>query len=437
MIKYKYDAQKAKQELAKNSNSVGYWFTDFEEKSGSLTNSTFSIKENFATSQGVSHGSSKSLINFQPSYNATIFEKLVNAGAKPLFKTHNDELGLGGKGLFSAFGEIYNPLDASKLVGGSSSGSAATLNYVSFAIASDTGDSIRRPASFIGKVGFKPTYGAVSRYGLFSYATSLDTVGWLSHNVADSIEVAKVAFGRDEKDLTSIAISVANASKQKPKKIAVFNFENEVKSFVNEQLFKLIDKLRNEEIEVEIIKPDTKILSAISIVYKIVSYAEVTSNLSAINGISFAHAPKNQSWEQIMFDTRSSGFGLVLQKRLIWGSYFLKEENQKKYLLKAKKVRRIIANYYKKFLENYDIVIFPSYYSIAPDIQGKNEDDESKITSNILTISNLTGNPSLSIPLGKYQGLPFNITIDANLKEDEKLLSFALYIEEKIGEINE
>lgn len=437
MTKFKLNIDQAIEKLKKDeNNAVAYFFQEKNNKNGVLAGKFFSIKSNFATVEGVSHGSSVSLENFQPSYNSTVFQKLIDAGAQPLVKVHNDELGLGGKGLFSAFGEIVNPLDKTKLIGGSSSGSAATINFVHFAIGSDTGDSIRRPASFIGKVGFKPSYGAVSRYGLFAYATSLDTVAWLTHNVFDTILVSQVVFGADKNDLTSVEIDVKKVEKEKPKRVAVFDFGDEIEGYVSQKFYKLKDVLKTDGVELEIIKPDLELLKTILPVYEIISYSEATSNLSAINGITFGNTDKNLKWEEIFLKTRTDGFGFMLQKRLIWGSFFLEKENQEYFFIKAKKVRTLIKKYYEQILERFDLVIFPAFYGIAPDISGKNSEKSDKITNFILAISNLVGNPSISLPLGKYKNLPFNLAVDSKINSDAKLLGFSLYLEEKIGEIN-
>lgn len=437
MTKFQLSFQGALEKLKNDkNNTVAYFFQEKNNKKGVLANKFFSIKSNFATTEGVSHASSISLLNFKPSYNATVFQKLINAGAQPLVKVHNDELGLGGKGLFSAFGKIVNPLDKTKLIGGSSSGSAATINFVHFAIGSDTGDSIRRPASFIGKVGFKPSYGAVSRYGLFPYATSLDTVAWLTHNVLDSILVSQVVFGSDENDLTSVEIDVKNVEKTKPKKVAFLDLDAEIEDYVVKKLYKLRNILKSGQVEIEIIKPDLNLLKTILPVYEIISYSEATSNLSAINGITFGNTEKNLKWEEIFIRTRSDGFGLMLQKRLIWGSFFLEKDNQEHFFIKAKKMRTLIKNYYESILNKFDLVVFPAFYGIAPDIQGENSEKSDKITNFILAISNLVGNPSISLPLGSYKNLPFNLAVDSKINSDAELLGFSLYLEEKISEIN-
>ncbi|MBG0730503.1 amidase family protein [Mycoplasma sp. 'Moose RK'] len=434
MTNFKIGINEAIENLKKDkNNSVAYFFLEKNEKNGPLTGYFFSIKSNFATREGPSHGSSISLLNFHPGYNSTVFEKLLNAGAQPLVKVHNDELGLGGKGLFSAFGKISNPIDPKKLVGGSSSGSAATISSVSFAIGSDTGDSIRRPASFVGKVGFKPSYGAVSRYGLFAYATSLDTVAWMTHNVSDAILVAQAVFAADENDLTSVDVKIEFVKKEKPKKIAILDFDFEIEPYVAKKVHEIRDILQADGVQVDTVLPNLEIFKAILPVYEIISYSEATSNLSAINGITFGKTDKNLDWEKIFLKTRTDGFGFMLQKRLIWGSFFLEKENQDYFFVKAKKMRTLIKEYYESLLQKYDLVIFPAFYGIAPDISGENTEKSDKITNSILAISNLVGNPSISIPMGKYENMPFNLALDSVINSDEKLLGFALYIEEKIG----
>ncbi|WP_341491460.1 amidase family protein [Mesomycoplasma ovipneumoniae] len=437
MTKFELNINQATEKLKKDENNAVFSFFELKnQKKGKLSGMFFSIKSNFATTEGISHGSSYSLINFRPGYNSTVFQKLIDEGAQPLIKVYNDELGLGGKGLFSFFGKILNPLDKTKLVGGSSSGSAATIDSVHFAIGSDTGDSIRRPASFVGKVGFKPSYGAVSRHGLFAYATSLDTVAWLTHNVSDSILISQTVFGQNENDLTSVEVPVQKVEKTKPKKVLFWNFDNEIEPYVKEKLYKLEHILQSEGVLVENISPDLNLLKTILPVYEIISYSEATSNLSAINGLTFGNTDKNLRWEDIFLKTRTDGFGFMLQKRLIWGSFFLEQKNQEHFFIKAKKIRTLIKNYYESLLNQFDIVLFPAFYGVAPDVFGKNSEKSDKITNFILAISNLVGNPSITIPLGKHKNLPFNLAIDSKINFDASLLGFSLYIEEKIGDIN-
>ncbi|WP_215740680.1 amidase family protein [Mesomycoplasma hyorhinis] len=447
MIKNLGNFEVAKATLKEDKNNTVYFI--FEEKLNKLkdnnkllSDSVFTIKANFANIYDRVTGSSKSLENFRPSYNATVIEKLINEGANPVAITNCDELGLGGLGLFSANGPIYNPLDSSKIVGGSSSGAAATINEnISFAIASDTGDSVRRPAAFVGKVGFKPSYGAVSRYGLFSYSTSLDTVAWLTNNINDAAQVAKVIYGKDENDLSSKDVEIqslsldfqANKQDFKPKKVAVLNLFKFVKSYVTKAFHKVVHQLIKENVDVKFIDVDEELLRCIDPVYSIITYSEATSNLSAINGLTFANAQPNQTWEQIFEQTRSQ-FDYHLQKRLILGSYYLAKDNQEKFFIKAKKARRVIKQYYNQILNQYDCVIFPSYIGVAPDVENikNSSSDKDNFLDYILTLANLVGNPSISIPLAKFNNLPFSLSVESKLYDDANLLKYSLYFEDLI-----
>lgn len=200
---------------------------------GVLAGSIFTLKDNIATKDHKTEGSSRALRGYQPGYDADVVRLLREAGAICVAKTNLDELGMGGTGTFSADGLILNPLDRTRIVGGSSSGAAASFsNAITFAIGTDTGDSVRKPASFIGKVGFKPSYGSVSRHGLFAYSSSLDTISWFTHNVTDSIAVAKALFGVSKLDLTSVAIDIEGITKKRPKTISYFNFEGLVEPYI-------------------------------------------------------------------------------------------------------------------------------------------------------------------------------------------------------------
>lgn len=438
MIKNKGNFESAFKELSNNkNNSVSFLFDKkINQNSGILSDTVFTIKDVFATKNAKTQASSLLLEDFYPSYDATVVKKLIENGAIPVAKVHNDELALGGEGIYSYWGNITNPLDSKRKVGGSSSGSAATLTEnISFALASDTGDSVRLPASFIGKVGFKPSYGAVSRFGMFAYASSLDTVAWFSHNVNDIIEVSKVLYGKDENDLTSKDLKIKNdLTSKKPLKLAYLDID---KKLLSEDVYKsyylLVEKLK-EKTKLESIKPDVHLFKAIKPVYDIISYSEASSNLSNLNGISFAKRKGGSDWSEIMTQVRSKGFGKMVQRRLILGSYFLEKDNQEELFLKAQKIRRLIKNYFDKIYSEYDALIYPASPSIAPLFGSKEKYD---YMDYILTSSNLTGSPSLTLKLGedKKNNLPFNIAIDSKIDNDENLLSYALWLEKEIKEV--
>ncbi|MBN3535053.1 amidase family protein [Mycoplasma procyoni] len=433
------DFNKALEELKNDkNNAVSFIFEKKEAQEGNLKNAVFTIKDVFATEDAKTQASSRILSDFQPSYNATVVQKLLNNGAVAVAKVHNDELALGGEGIYSYWGNIANPLDLTRKVGGSSSGSAATLtDNISFALGSDTGDSVRLPASFVGKVGFKPSYGAVSRYGMFAYSSSLDTVSWFAHNVFDVSEVAKAVFGKDSKDLTSVDVEINNVQKTKPKKVAFFDIKGKelLDPEVEKRYFEVIELFKKEGVEVVMIEPDSHLLNSVKPVYDIVSYSEASSNLSNLNGISFGKREEGETWDQIMTNTRSKGFGKMVQRRLILGSFFLEKENQEELFLRAQKIRRLIKNYLDKIHSEHDLLIFPASPTVAPVFDDKTSHG---FMNFILTSSNLAGNPSLTMKIGQSQKekLPFNITLDSKIYSDQKLLSFALWVEELLKELD-
>ncbi|MFV8435024.1 amidase family protein [Mycoplasma sp. 3137] len=429
---------KAYSEVKKDTNNaVAYLYPEksYQEKETTFNNVIVTIKDVFATNDAPTRASSLILDNFQPFYNATVVQKLIDANARIIAKVNNDELALGGTGTYSAYGLVVNPRDPERFVGGSSSGSAATMTpNIGFALGSDTGDSVRLPAAFNGLVGFKPSYGAISRYGMFAYASSLDTVAYFTHNVNDAIIAAQTLFGKDYKDMTSVDVKITNATKTKPNKIAFLDFSSFVKPYVNQAIGQFIEKIKVNGTEVEIIEPNLEILNAINIVYRVVSFSEASSNLANLTGIGFGSRVNGNSWEEIMLNTRSQKFGKMVQERLALGSYFLYTENQEEIFIKAQKARRLIKNYYTELHDKYDCVLFPAYSGIAPKF---NEDTSAnKVMNFILTGANLTGNPSITIPLGMYEHMPYSFALESAIYSDEKLLGYAEYLEELRGEIN-
>lgn len=436
---YKGNFDKAIEELKKDSNNaVAQVYETINNKEGKLSQVIFTLKNNYAKKESISDGSSNVLSNFVANYNATILNKLYQNGATLVATTNLDEFGLGGTGTFSNHGIIYNPLDKDYYVGGSSSGAAATFSSnIGFAIGSDTGDSVRLPASNIGKVGFKPSYGAVSRFGLFSYASSMDTVAWFNHSVNDCIIVAQTLFGQDKYDLTSCNVNIDNIEMKKPKRIAYLDCSNLLEDYVDKKYQWLLKKLSDQNIEVVKIKPNEELLSLIKIVYEIISFSEASSNLSNLTGIPFGSREEGKNWEEIMLNTRSENLGEMVKWRLILGSFYLENENQQKYFVKAQKVRRLISNWFNEIYDKYDFLIFPSSPRVAPKKDNSNKTKDYKYMDYILTSSNLVGNPSIGLKLGEYNNMPFNISIESKIYKDKELLSFALYMENILGENND
>lgn len=427
----KVTIEKLKQD---KNNAISHIYNDASFGQGPLKGATVTVKDSFATKDAQTMCSSKILEGFEPKYDATIVKKLRESGAAIVAKTHLDELAMGGTGTYSAFGIITNPLNKERMVGGSSSGAAATIKDVSFAIGSDTGDSVRLPAAYVGKVGFKPSYGAVSRYGLYAFAPSFDSPGWITHNVSDSIDASQVLFGKDENDMTSVEVVKPEHKAIKPKKVAVMKNEYQVLSPLMERNFKELKlKLKAEGIEVNEVEIDIKLLNAIETVYSVVAYAELSSTDSNLNGIAFGKREPGKDWKEIMLKTRSKNFGSLAQRRFAIGTYFLSEEHFEDIFVRAQKVRRLIRDAFKEILDNHDLLIFPSS-KIAPKLK---ETKEAVWFSSYLTHANISGTPSITIPFGEENNMPYGLSIDAGLYKDKELLSHSLYIEKIIGGKNE
>lgn len=425
-----------------DNNAVAYVFSEAKiNNSGFLANTVFTVKDNYADVNVNCKGSSLLLSNFKPQYKATVIKLLEENGSSCVARTNLDEFGLGGSGEYSAFGLIKNPLNKSYLVGGSSSGAAATfIKDIDFAIGSDTGDSVRKPASNIGEVGFKPSYGAISRYGLFAFASSLDTVAYFTHSIDDLIKISSVLYKQDlEKDMTSIDLSFQyeQIRETKPNKIAYLNCFDKLNPSIAKSYQKLLETLKNDGIELIEIKEDLKILNSIDVTYKVIAFSEASSNLANLNGVSFGLRNEGKDWADTFQKTRSQYLGKMVQSRLILGSFFLKAENQIKYFVKAKKMRRVLMNYFENIHNSADLFVFPASNDVAPNIE--NGPKYKSYLDFILTYANLVGNPSLTMKLGKDSEtkLPFNIAIDAKRNKDTKLFSHALYLEKKLGELNE
>ncbi|MDD1371333.1 amidase family protein [Metamycoplasma hyosynoviae] len=438
----KGDIKKAIKELKSDkNNAVAYVFENAKlQDKGILSNCVFTIKDNYAQKNVECKASSLFLNNFKPQYNATVINLLEQAGATCIARTNLDEFGLGGSGEYSAYGKVLHPQNKKYLVGGSSSGAAATFNEnISFAIGSDTGDSVRKPASNIGKCGFKPSYGAVSRYGLFAFATSLDTVAYFTHNVSDLITLSSVLYKQDLKsDLTSkeLSFEASSIKEQKPKTVCYLDCFDQLEDYVASSYQKFLDTLVAKGINLIKIKVNEKLLKSIDTVYRIIAFSEASSNLSNLVAINFGMKQEGKNWEEIMINSRSKNLGKMVQSRLILGSYFLEQENQSKYFNQAKKMRRYLSNYFTKIHEQCDIFVFPASNASAPE-DGKAY--KSSYMDYILTYGNLVGNPSLTLKLGENpkNHMPFNISIDAKLYSDTKLMEYALFIEKILGELYE
>lgn len=409
-----------------------------------LSGIPYALKDNISTKGILTTASSNILKDYIPLYDATIYKKLKNSGAVLMGKTVLDELAMGGTGTTGHTGIVRNPWNKDRMIGGSSAGSAASvaLGIVPFAIGSDTGDSIRKPAAYGGVVGYKPTYGRISRYGLFSFASSLDHVGVFARSVKDVSYVMDVVKGHDDKDMTSLPdedVSYASeldndVSGKKlfyiKEAIEIDNGNNELKEIISN--FKsVLEKCKELGMIVEEVSFDKELLEAIYPVYNVISCAEATSNNSNLTGIPFGNRVDGKNVNDIMMNTRTNGFSELIKRRFVIGSYVLQKENQERLFLNACRVRRLIVNRMNELFEKYDGLIMPTSGNIAPlfDDASDKLSDEYLILGNHLVIGNFGGFPSISIPSGFVNDMPVSVNITGRAKEDSLVLNMANKIE--------
>ena len=413
-----------------------------------LSGIPYALKDNISTKGILTTASSNILKDYIPLYDATIYKKLKNSGAGLMGKTVLDELAMGGTGTTGHTGIVRNPWNKDRMIGGSSAGSAASvaLGIVPFAIGSDTGDSIRKPAAYGGVVGYKPTYGRISRYGLFSFASSLDHVGVFARSVKDVSYVMDVVKGHDDKDMTSLPdedVSYASeldndVSGKKlfyiKEAIEIDNGNNELKEIISN--FKsVLEKCKELGMIVEEVSFDKELLEAIYPVYNVISCAEATSNNSNLTGIPFGNRVDGKNVNDIMMNTRTNGFSELIKRRFVIGSYVLQKENQERLFLNACRVRRLIVNRMNELFEKYDGLIMPTSGNIAPlfDDASDKLSDEYLILGNHLVIGNFGGFPSISIPSGFVNDMPVSVNITGRAKEDSLVLNMANKVESLLG----
>ena len=407
------------------------------------------IKDNISTKGILTTASSNILKNYVPFYDATVVEKLKNAGAVNIGKTVLDELAMGGTGTTANTGVVRNPWDKNRLIGGSSAGSASAvaLGIVPFSIGSDTGDSIRKPAAYGGIVGYKPTYGLVSRFGLFPFACSLDHVGCFTRSVKDVAYVLDCIKGHDKKDMTSLQdmkISFVNeiTGDVKGKKLFYIkemldrktysdDYDEELEEIIT-NFEKIIDDYKKLGAIVEAVSFDIKLLEAIFPTYFTISCAEATSNNSNLTGIIFGPRGEGNSIEKIMFDARSKGFSELIKRRFVFGSYVLQKENQEKLFLNSQRIRRLIVDKMTQLFKEYDGFISPAQGSVAPTFRSENVDKLSTrylVLENHMAIGNFGGFPSITIPCGFVNNMPIGLNITSGIKKDLDVLNIAYALE--------
>ena len=400
------------------------------------------IKDNMCTKGIKTTCSSRMLENFVSPYDATVVEKLKEENIIDLGKLNMDEFAMGGSTEHSYFKKTRNPWNLNKVPGGSSGGSAAAVaaNMVPWALGSDTGGSIRQPASFCGVVGLKPTYGLVSRYGLVAFASSLDQIGPITKDVKDSAMLLNIIAGHDERDTTSCDIE---------KKDYVKSLKNDVKGLrigVPKEFFaEGINKEVKESIEraIEIYKELGAEVKEISLdiakyslaTYYIIACAEASSNLGRFDGIRYTYRAKEyKNLKELFRKSRSEGFGDEVKRRIILGTYVLSSGYYDAYYKKAQKVRTLVMNEFNKAYEMCDVILAPTAPTVAFDIGSKVQNPLEMYLADIYTVSvNIAGLPGISIPCGvDSEGMPIGMQLIGNKFQEETILNAAYTFEQKI-----
>jgi len=402
---------------------------------GKLAGVIIGLKDNICYKGHKVSASSKILEGFESLYSATVVEKLLAEDAIIIGRLNCDEFAMGSSNENSAFGNVLNPLNEKCVPGGSSGGAAAVVaaNLCHATLGSDTGGSIRQPASFTGTVGFKPTYGRVSRYGLIAYASSFDQIGPITKTVVDTAIILEIISGIDKHDNTSSSQKVENYSAalntDKKYKIAYLKECVEAEGLdpeVKQVVLKQIDWLKSNGHTVEAV--NFPYLEYLVPTYYVLTTAEASSNLSRFDGIHYGFRSKNATdLESTYKKSRSEGFGKEVKRRIMLGTFVLSAGYYDAYYNKGQKVRRIIQQKTKEILNNYDFILTPSTPGTAFEF-GKNSADPIKMyLEDIFTVqANIAGVPAISIPCGKHSnGLPIGLQLMANYFEEAKLLNLA------------
>lgn len=400
---------------------------------GRLAGVPFVVKDNFLAFGAASTAASKMLETFQAPLQATAIEKLESEGAICIGKANLDAFAHGGSTENSAFGPTKNAIDNTRVAGGSSGGSAVitALGVVPFALGTDTGGSIRQPASFNGVVGVKPTYGTVSRYGVVAMASSTDTIGCFTTNAADAELVMDVMSGRDERDMTTLPDFFAPEEVKLGQKIGLIkdamteDVDPEVRARINDYVETLKSAGHTvEEIELSMLKYSLAI-------YYIVVPAEISSNLARYDGVRYGLRAESTSLAELYGKSRDRGFGAENKRRIMIGSYVLSSGYFDAYYLKAQKARTLLINELNELFTSYDALLAPAAPTAAFKLGEKADDPMTMYLADIMTVpASLAGMPAISVPAGvTSEGLPVGAQLIGPRRADARLLALAKSVE--------
>ena len=411
------------------------------EVEGEFAGIPIGIKDNICTKGVKTTCSSRMLENFVSPYDATVVEKLNDEKIIDLGKLNMDEFAMGGSTEYSYFKKTRNPWNLNKVPGGSSGGSAAAVasRMVPWALGSDTGGSIRQPASFCGVVGLKPTYGLVSRYGLVAFASSLDQIGPITKDVYDSAMLLNIITGHDKRDTTSREVEKIDYTKclkndVKGLKIGVPKefFGEGINEEVKESLEKAIEIYKGLGAKVEEFSLDIAKYSLAT--YYIIACAEASSNLGRFDGIRYGYRAKEfKDLKDLYRKSRSQGFGPEVKRRIILGTYVLSSGYYDAYYKKAQQVRTLVMNEFDKAFQKYDVLLTPTSPTVAFDIGSKSNNPLEMYLSDICTVSvNIGGLPGISIPCGvDKSNMPIGMQLIGNKFQEGTILNAAYTFEQK------
>ncbi|MDI3472049.1 MAG: aspartyl-tRNA(Asn)/glutamyl-tRNA(Gln) amidotransferase subunit [Thermotogaceae bacterium] len=416
---------------------------DTPEIDAKLSGIPYALKDNILAKGTRTTCASKILENYFSVYDATVTKKLKDSGAILIGKTNLDEFAMGSSTENSAFFTTRNPWDLSRIAGGSSGGSAAAVacREVPFSLGSDTGGSVRLPAAFCGVIGFKPSYGLVSRYGLVAFGSSLDQIGPITHSVRDTALITQLIYGKDPNDSTTVDIELdflrdieegmPGMKFALPKQFLEDTLDDEIANALK-KLIKILESNGGKVEEVDI--PSLKYVVA---VYYIIAPAEASSNLARYDGIKYGLRSKKEDLNSTYISTRGEGFGEEVIRRIMLGTFTLSAAYYDAYFDKAQKVRTIIKNSLNEIFEKYDAIISPTSPVVAPKI-GEIKDPLTYYLMDLYTIpANLAGLPAVSIPIDFQNGLPIGIQIMGKRFEDPKVLRIARSVEKALDILDE
>lgn len=408
---------------------------------GRLAGMIIGLKDNLCYKGHKVSASSKILQGFESLFTGTAVQRLLDEDAVIIGRLNCDEFAMGSSNENSAFGPVRNPLNTAKVPGGSSGGSAAAVaaGLCTAALGSDTGGSIRQPASFTGTVGLKPSYGRISRHGLIAYASSFDQIGPITTNVEDAALLLEIMSGKDEFDSTVSSRPVDAYSQHSApgkKRIAVIKETLEMDGMdpeIEAKVRGLIDTLKAEGHEVE--EVSFPYLEYMVPTYYVLTTAEASSNLARFDGVHFGHrSAVAQGVEATYKQSRTEGFGPEVKRRIMTGTFVLSHGYYDAYYTKGQKVRRVLRDKTNEIFQSYDLVMMPTTPATAFDLNAVKDPIQMYLQDIFTVHANLTGNPAISIPFGTHSdGMPYGVQLMATHFAEKELLDFSSYLTQFAG----